>query len=424
MNAKRLKNIKEWVRNFQRKLYLSSKKSETRRYGILYDKIYRKEVLEEAWKRVRAKRGTSGVDGQSIEYIEEEIGENKFLEGIEKELKEETYKANVIKRVYIPKDNGKERPLGIPIVKDRVIQMAVKLIIEPLFESWFCECSYGFRPCRSNSQAVNLVHKYSNSHKWIVDVDLKSYFDTIPHERLMALIRRRIGDKRILAIIRQWLKAGILEKGEIYKNESGTPQGGVLSPLLSNIYLHEIDKQWEGNPSVRLVRYADDMVLLCRSERQAKYVLDKLGKQLDSLELTLNREKTRICHVSKGFTFLGFMFKEAYSYRLKRKVRIKYPSPKNMKKMRKSLKETVKGIKLGTDLREVIQIINRKIEGWVNYFKIGNSYKQALEISNYACEQLRIYWRRKKHKKRIRGTNKWKNSYFYEKELYYAPNLL
>ena len=196
--------------------------------------------------------------------------------------------------------------------------MAVKIVIEPLFEAGFCDCSYGFRPKRSNTQAANPVHKIVNRNKWVVDVDLKSYFDTIPHEPLMKLVRRRIGDKKILHLLRQWLKAGILEEGKLTIPDQGSPQGGVLSPLLSNIYLHEIDKQWNSNASVKLVRFADDMVFLCKSEAQAQWVLRGLKEQLAELGLTLNQEKTKIQHVKYGFDFLGFTYKEAMSTRQNR----------------------------------------------------------------------------------------------------------
>ena len=413
-----------WVIKFQRKLYLASKACETRRFGILYDKVCRIDVLLEAWKRVKTNGGASGVDEKSIRKIVTEIGVRPFLLEIQEDLMSNKYIAENIKRVYIPKGNGKKRPLGIPTVKDRVIQMAVKLIIEPLFEADFLDCSYGFRPQRSNTQAVQEAHKFANYKPWVLDVDLKSYFDTIPHDTLKSLIRKRVGDKRVLALIYQWLKAGIMENGVVTRPTEGTPQGGVLSPLLSNIYLHEIDKLWHGNPSVKLVRYADDMVLFCTSYKQVCYVRYKLHSQLKELGLTLNQEKTKMVTVRHGFDFLGYTIKEAYSYKHERMVRIKFPTPKSEKAMRAKIKKAIKSQVLGTDLREIIVMLNRKLRGWANYFKIGNSYKQALRLSDYTCNQLRLYWRRCKKRKRISGCRKWKNSYFYEKGLYYVPHLL
>jgi len=337
---------------------------------------------------------------------------------------DENYTASEIKRVYIPKDNGAVRPLGIPTLKDRVIQMAVKLIMEPIFEADFADCSKGFRPKRSNQQAAEEVHKLVNHNKWVVDVDLKSYFDTIPHDQLMNFVRQRIRDRRLLGLINQWLKAGILEEGKIRRPESGTPQGGVLSPLLSNIYLHEIDKLWCNNQSVRLVRYADDAVFLCRSEAQANWVLGQLKEQLSGLFLTLNEEKTKVCHVREGFNFLGFTYKEAYSYRSHKTVRIKFPIPKRLVGMQRKIKEAVKEFPLGVPLTEVIKSVNRKLSGWAQYFKIGNSYESALKLSSFTCLQLRIFWRRRKQRKDINGYQKWSNEYFYNKGLHYVPKLL
>ncbi len=278
-----------WVREFQQKLYNAAKISPTRRFGVLHDKVCRDDVLRMAWKKVRRKGKASGVDKMTVREVEDKIGVDVFLAEIQAELKEDSYGASAIRRVHIPKGDGGRRPLGIPTLKDKVIQMAVKLVVESLFEVDFCDCSFGFRPNRSNTQAANLVHKIVNYNKWVVDVDLKSYFDTIPHEPLMALIRRRIGDKKTLHLIRQWLKAGIMEEGKLMIPDQGTPQGGVLSPLLSNIFLHEVDKQWCDNATVKLVRFADDMVFLCRSEKQAKWVLSKLKEQLSEIGLTLNQ---------------------------------------------------------------------------------------------------------------------------------------
>ncbi len=351
-------------------------------------------------------------------------GVEAFLLEIHEELKCGQYTANNIRRVYIPKGANGKRPLGIPTVKDRVVQMAVKLIIEPLFEANFLDCSYGFRPKRSNTQAVKLAHSISNGNKWVVDVDLKSYFDTIPHDKLKVLVRKRVGDKNVFALIYQWLKAGVMEEGKVRKPTDGSPRGGVLSPLLSNIYLHEIDKLWNNNPTVRLVRYADDMVLFCRTGKQAYYVLKKVREQLENLGLTLNEEKTRIAHVSNGLDFLGYTIKEAYSYKRGKMVRIKFPRPKSEKNMRCKIKDAIKSNPLGTELKEVITMLNRKLLGRANYFKIGNSYKQAIRLSNYVCSQLRLYWRRCKHRKEISGCRKWNNSYFYKKGLYYVPSLL
>jgi retron-type reverse transcriptase len=226
------------IRRFQRGIYKAAKISPNRRFAVLYDKVYRKDILQTAWQKVRAGGKAAGVDKMTVKHIEYEIGVQNFLEDIENELKSQAYKPQLIRRVNIPKGNGKTRPLGIPTVRDKVVQMAVKIVIEPLFECDFCDCSYGFRPKRSNQQAANEVHRISNHNKWIVDLDLKAYFDTIDHDCLMDKLRKRISDKRILHLIRQWLKAGILEQdGSTIQTDRGTPQGGVLTPPTQSITL-------------------------------------------------------------------------------------------------------------------------------------------------------------------------------------------
>ena len=423
MSAQRAKAMDiDKVKVLQRKLYCAAKAAPERKFHALYDKIYRRDVLALAWSRVSRNGGSCGVDNQSIEQIRSE-GVDKFLEDLQHELKENDYSPLTIRRVYIPKPNGEKRPLGIPTIRDRVAQMAVKIAIEPIFEADFKDSSFGFRPKRSAHQALKMVHYKSNRQKWVVDVDLKGYFDTIPHVKLMDMVKLRIHEKPLIHLIRKWLKAGILEEGEISKPTSGSPQGGVLSPLLSNIYLNEIDKAWNDSDG-HYTRYADDMVIQCYSKRQAEMALAKLTVMLEDLGLTLNKEKTCIRHVEEGFDFLGFTFKEAMNKVTKRKVRIKFPRPKSMKSIRLRIKERVKSLPLGMDLREVIKLVNPILRGWANYFKVGNSSQAADSLANYTCQQLRIFWRRRHQCKRIAGTHLWRNGFFYEKGLCFVPSLL
>jgi group II intron reverse transcriptase/maturase len=256
----------------------------------------------------------------------------------------------------------------------------------------------------------------------VVDVDIESYFDTIPHDRLMECVRKRVTDRSVLHLIRRWLKAGILEDGKVKYQATGSPQGGVLSPLLSNIYLHEFDGRWDGRDG-KLIRYADDMVILCRSREKAERTLRKAAAILGELGLKLNEQKTKVSHVRDGFDFLGFTFREGYSAVKKRLARVKYPRAKSMKAIRLRIKETVKKYPLGIPLEEVIKDVNRKLRGWANYFKIGNSYIASRALTEYTCAQLRIFWRRRKQRKHTRG-RKWPDSFFYDKGLCYVPSLI
>jgi len=411
------------VRAFQRKLYRAAKRQATRGFGILYDKVVRMDVLEEAWRRVSGNAGSAGVDGRSIRWIRREYGEGRFLRETQQELQDQSYRPSPIRRVYIPKSDGSARPLGIPTVKDRVIQMAVKLVIEPLFEADFLPCSYGFRPRRSNREAAEQVHKLVNRRKWVVDVDLKSYFDTIPRDRLLSLVRRRVRDRRVLHLIRLWLKAGIMEDGQLQYGTRGTPQGGVLSPLLSNIYLHELDRQW--SPAWgELIRFADDVVILCWSQGHAERALGEVRRIVGELDLTLNETKTKIGHVRDGFDFLGFTYREGYSHKHKRWVRVKFPRPKSVRKVRQRIKDVIRSHRLGEPMWVVIDSVNRTLRGWAGYFKIGNSYRAACKLTRYVCDQLRLFWRRRKQSKRTHGQRRWPDGVFYNQGLCYVPKLL
>ncbi|MCA1701038.1 MAG: group II intron reverse transcriptase/maturase, partial [Actinobacteria bacterium] len=274
------------VRELQVKLYLAAKRSPGRRFHALWDRIHRRDVLERAWLKVRANRGAAGVDRTTISQIEER-GVEAFLAELEAELREQRYRPGPVRRVQIPKPGRAEtRPLGIPAVKDRVVQTAAKLVLEPLFEADFRDCSFGFRPKRSAHDALARVKReVLRGRRWVIDADIRGFFDTLDREILMQLVGERVSDRRVLKLLRAWLRAGVLEGQTLLHPETGTPQGGVISPLLANVYLHALDRAWQercGRLGV-LVRYADDLVVLCRTQAQAEAALAELRALLADL---------------------------------------------------------------------------------------------------------------------------------------------
>src|SRR5580692_808080 len=361
----------EKVRQLQRRLWLCAKTSKTRRFHALYDRIYRSDVLWEAWKRVRGNKGAAGVDETTLRSIEEQ-GVTQFLEGIQAELKAGQYRPSPVKRRWIPKADGKQRPLGIPTVRDRVVQKAAKLVIEAIFEADFHECSYGFRPKRNATQALEAIRVAGNQgYNFVVDADIQGYFDNIQRETLMELVKERVSDRRVLKLIRQWLEAGVMEDGTVRETLAGTPQGGVISPLLANIYLNKLDRIWAARCEQlgELVRYADDFVVMCATELKAKEALRQIQFVMSKLDLKLHPEKTRMVDLRRGkgsFVFLGCAIRKKRSILRNPRLHFmqRWPSPKAMKRIRERVHELTDARHSGKDVKQIIATLNPVLRGW------------------------------------------------------------
>lgn len=396
-------NSEDKVRNLQRTLYRVAKKNPNRRFHALYDKIVRRDVLVKAWKQVKANGGQGGVDGETLEWIEEEFGVIPFLSEIQEELKAEKYRPKPVRRVEIPKPDGSKRPLGIPVIRDRVVQAACRKLVEPIFEADFLEFSYGFRPKRGAQQAHGEIKRWINrGYKWVVDGDIRKYFDSIDHDKLMVLMRQRISDRKVLKLIRGWLKAGVLEDGRLSPTVQGTPQGGVISPLLSNVYLHLLDKVWNKRHRKlgRLIRYADDFVVLCGSQANAEKSLAIIKELMGCLGLELHPEKTRLVEMGpekEGFDFLGFHFQVGLPVDGWGKTCcLSWPSRKAMKKIAEKVKMITAGReRLLFPMEHLVRALNPVLRGWANYFRIGNSYQHISKLQFYVLGRLILFRRRK-----------------------------
>ena len=503
----------EKSRQLQRNLYLAAKKDKQRRFHALYDSIFRLDILWRAWKEVRENKGSAGIDGITFEMIEE-YGVEEYLLDIQEDLKNKKYRPKPVKRVYIPKPDGKQRPLGIPTIRDRIVQQACKIVIEPIFEANFLDSSYGFRPKRDAKQATEKVKKELYKNWYVVDADIQGYFDNINHEILLGLLNHRISDRRVIKLCRQWLQAGVIENGKYYPTEKGSPQGGVISPLLANIYLHVLDSYWENHKELGvivryaddavivcrtrkdadiqgyfdninheillgllnhrisdrrviklcrqwlqagviengkyyptekgspqggvispllaniylhvldsywenhkelgvIVRYADDAVIVCRTRKDAELAFEHLKRIMTKLKLTLNPQKTKIVDMNKeSFDFLGFRYQKFGKTKCGRKLPYMMPSKKAMKKVKDAIRVITCRKSAYEGLEQKVEKLNPLIRGWRNYFQHGNSTRRFKQLDEYVWMRLwrRVYYRRKQKKYRehvLYGFRKW-----------------
>lgn len=404
---RRDRSASEKVRLLQLKLYQKAKQQPTYKFYILYDKVFLVHVLEQAYLRCKAKAGSPGVDKVSFAQIEQ-AGREDFLEQIRKELRTRTYKPSPVKRVWIEKENGGQRPLGIPTVKDRVVQQACKMVIEPIFEADFDDCSHGFRPNRSAKDAITQIKaNLREGRHEVYDADLSKYFDTIPHDKLMATLRQRIADPRILRLIRQWLKVPIVEQDGGYTggrgNTRGTPQGGVISPLLANIYMNLIDKivanphGYYAEQGIRMIRYADDFILMGRHIQQEAML--RLHHYLNRMGLTINAEKSKQVDARReSFDFLGFTIRYDRSI-LNQTGRFWniVPGARSQKKIRQKVNTRLKVIGHYSP-EQVVSELNPILRGWINYYRMpGVSYTQVAtkRLDDYLRSRIERYYRRK-----------------------------
>jgi len=402
------------VQKLQRKLYQKAKSNAGFRFYALYDKVYRIDVLSKAWERVKSNKGASGVDGQTLEDIEQQ-GIGQFLEGIKQELKAKIFRPQPARRVYIPKPDGTKRPLSIPTIKDRVVQSALKLIIEPIFEADFEDCSYGFRPNRSGQQAALEVRKLLNfGYKEVIETDIEDCFGSIPHRELLDMVAKRVVDGNILWLIKLFLKAGVMEGNDRWTSDLGTPQGGVISPLLANIYLNNIDKGWKPlNNSARLIRYADDLVIM--TKYHSEEIMAKLEETVTHLQLRLKQSKTRILNAEQEpFDFLGFTFIKALKRGSKdKRTAYFYPSHKAENAIRRRVRQIV-DYRRPVKVEQLVKELTPVLRGWVNYFRIANSSEKFGKAKFYVAQRIRKFMRRRRQKAGY-GYKQYPDTYLYPK---------
>lgn len=423
MNVIKTNNTKEKVRKLQRKLYQSAKVNGKRKFHALYDKVYRIDILKESWKKVKSNRGSAGIDKQTIEDIEA-IGVDKILEELHIKLMEGTYNPPPVRHAEIPKGKAATRPLGIPTVKDRIVQTAMKTVLEPIFDADFLDCSYGFRPKRNQHQALEVIRKACNNKgNYVLDADIKGYFNNINHDKLMLLMEQRISDRRVLKMIRKWLKAGVMIKGDLVESEIGSPQGSSISPLLSNLYLNYMGQIWKKHYKHLgvLVRFADDFVIICKNKKSVNhsyYVVQEIMRRL-CLELSL--EKTKVINLwggKEGFDFLGYhhrktkqMTKSGREYY----VTERWISKKKHNKIKDVIRDITSKATTYKDIETMIKTLNLKIVGWRNYYGLS-LIRMLMKIDSFIAHRLILWYNIKRKRRKLKD-------YYKVKKLLYSLGL-
>lgn len=415
------RNETEQVRQLQRTLYRTAKQSTAVKFYSLYDKVWRTDVLQEAWRQVKANQGAPGVDGESIEGIVSRGEEGLMLGQLQKQLREKTYRFQPVRRVDIPKPKGGTRPLGIATVEDRVVQTAMKLVLEPIFEADFHDCSYGYRPQRDAKEASRAIRNDLYQGAWsVVEIDFRSYFTTIPHDKLMILIKQRVVDGSMLRLIKQSLKVGVAYQGKIEPMTVGVPQGSPISPLYSNIYLNLLDQVWHrrGYPEklgATLHRYADDAILVCRLN--AKQALEAFEAIAQRMGLTINREKTRITKLTEGFDFIGFHFVKRRSPNSGKLSIYIFPSKQAQRNIRRQIKSFTKR-RAPIMPAEYVKLVNQTVRGWVNYYRHTNASDAFRALQRFINIRFRRYLNYRS-KGRGFGWKKYPNATLYAQGIIY-----